>query len=234
MAQIRNNLIPLIKESKERATTALGEYQLGNTFVFVKDPLPEGFDMPYVLGKIKNILPVDFTDLIDSLYIGMFEEFIERQTNAYYEDGAIYVTNEQDDEDDMIDDIVHEMAHALEEVRGGEIYGDDKVELEFLGKRKRLYNTLLAQYDDSVIKMAKHFTNINYSIQFDDYLYKAIGYPMLTSLTMGLFNSPYGITSIREYFANGLEEYFLGDRKRLQKISPQLFNKIEQLVQGLG
>ncbi len=37
-----------------------------------------------------------------------------RSFNSVYEDGAIYITNDQDDELDMVDDIVHEAAHAIE------------------------------------------------------------------------------------------------------------------------
>ena len=46
---------------------------------------------------------------------------------------------------------------------------------------------------------------------------------------MGLFNSPYGATSLKEYFANGFEAYYIGDRIYLSKISPYLYNKIENL-----
>ena len=61
------------------------------------------------------------------------------------------------------------------------------------------------------------------------FLYADVGYPLLTSLTMGLFISPYAATSLREYFARGFEEYYIGDRKYLTNISPVLYNKIEYL-----
>ena len=61
------------------------------------------------------------------------------------------------------------------------------------------------------------------------FLYREVGYPLMTSLTMGLFVSPYAATSIREYFARGFEEYYLGDRKYLTKISPMVYNKVQYL-----
>ena len=61
------------------------------------------------------------------------------------------------------------------------------------------------------------------------FLYEDVGYEKLTFLTMGLFVSPYAITSLREYFARGLEEYYLGDRKYLTNVSPSVYNKIEYL-----
>ena len=72
--------------------------------------------------------------------------------------------------------------------------------------------------------------NIEYSEEFDEFLYKSIGYEKLANISTGLFVSPYGITSLREYFANGFEEYFIRDPFYLKKISPQIFNKIEQIA----
>ena len=46
------------------------------------------------------------------IIVGWFKEFEERDINAFYKDATIYVSNVQDDEDDMVDDIVHEFAHS--------------------------------------------------------------------------------------------------------------------------
>ena len=45
--------------------------------------------------------------------------------------------------------------------------------------------------------------------EFDNFLYKKIGYDKLSLLTSGLFLSPYSITTIREYFASGLIRLFI-------------------------
>ena len=88
----------------------------GTINVFVKDPLPEDISLNVVLRRIENILPSYFVSNVDAVYVGMFEEFVEMETNAAYKDGALYITSDQYDEDDMIDDIVHEIAHAVEEL----------------------------------------------------------------------------------------------------------------------
>ena len=49
------------------------------------------------------------TYLIDSIIVGELEVFKEKHFNAMYKDGAIYVSNIQDDNEDMIDDIVTPM-----------------------------------------------------------------------------------------------------------------------------
>ena len=70
----------------------------------------------------------------------------------------------------------------------------------------------------------------DYFREFDEFLYKEVGYPVLTTLTMGLFYSPYAITSLREYFANGFENYFEGGAQEVKEISPVLYNKIDSIV----
>jgi len=57
-----------------------------------------------------------------------------------------------------------------------------------------------------------------------------VGYPLLTSLTVDIFPSPYGATSLREYFANAFEKYFMEESERVREISPQVYKKIEELI----
>ena len=70
---------------------------------------------------------------------------------------------------------------------------------------------------------------IGLSKKFDEFLYEDVGYPELTALTMGLFVSPYAVTSLREYFATGFEEYIMGDITSFRKISPHLFAKLSEM-----
>ena len=218
-----------IKKSSENYKKNRSEKHIfGDVMVYIKDPLPDSVDLDRVIEKIERTIPRKFLFNVDVVYIGDFSSFHKdgRDFNARYESGALYVSNIQIDEKDMIDDIVHEIAHAVEEMAGEEIYGDSKVEIEFLGKRKRLENILKNEnYDVS----QQNFLNVQYSQEFDMLLYRDIGYEKLTFLSMGLFISPYAATSLREYFARGFEEYYLGDRKYLTNTSPVLYNKIEYL-----
>ena len=52
---------------------------------------------------------------------------------------------------------------------------------------------------------------------------------MLRMVTTGLFIRPYASVSLREYFATGFEAYYLGKQNSLEKISPMLFDKIDEL-----
>lgn len=215
-----------IKESSEK--TQKGQKELtvfGDVNVFIKDPLPEDIDVRNVLTKLETLIPKYFASGLDLIIIGHNGEFEERDINAMYQDGAIYVTNLQMTEEDLLDDIVHELAHAVEENNGEFLYSDELIFKEFMGKRKRLLD-ILTQEGYSVDD--EKFSNAEYDREFDEFLYQEVGYPTLTALTMGLFASPYGATSLREYFANGFEEYFLGDRNYLKKISPFLYSKLDK------
>ena len=78
------------------------------------------------------------------------------------------------------------------------------------------------------IKIPKSlFMNVEYDQEFDDMLYKEIGYPKLSQLLMGVFISPYAATSLREYFATGFTEFYThSEHKFLQKLAPELYKKI--------
>ena len=73
------------------------------------------------------------------------------------------------------------------------------------------------------------FNDIKFNQSFDVFLYKRVGKNMLRLATTGIFIRPYGAVSLREYFATGFEAYYLGNKEALHKISPYLYQKIEQL-----
>jgi len=52
----------------------------------------------------------------------------------------------------------------------------------------------------------------------------------LKMMVAGIFIRPYAAVSIREYFATGMEAYFLGKKEKLKDISPVLYNKIDTIV----
>ena len=201
----------------------------GSVPVYIKDPLLNtGMSLSSVIAKVGQIVPQFFVHGLDSIYVGDFQQFRERGINAFYDDGSLYISNVQDDEDDMIDDIVHEIAHHVEENHGMDIYGDGRLEQEFLGKRKKLYFLLDAEGYDVKIR---DFLNPDFSREFDEFLSQDVGYVNLRGVTQGLFYSPYAATSLREYFANGFENFHIKkDYNYLQIMSPVLYNKIENLL----
>ena len=217
-----------IKRSTKKAHKEKREFNLWNKIpVYIVEQFVEEIDLGQALEIIEKSIPEHLFDNVDAIYVGNFKAFEIKKTNAAYEDGAIYVTNNQVNEKDLIDDIIHESSHAVEETFNQEIYEDGTIEQEFLGKRKRLFYIL---QEEGIRVNIEDIMNIEYSSSFDRFLYEEVGYPLLTSLAMGLFISPYGITSLKEYFANAYEHYFLGEQKYVRTISPQVFKTIEKLV----
>ena len=223
----RQHLEVYISESASRVKKSQKEHFLyGDILVLVKDPLSENVDLDYSLRKIEESIPRHLVYGLDYIIIGHFPEFDERQINAFYKDGAIYVSNVQDDNDDFIDDIIHEIAHLVEKSYGALIYEDQRVAREFLGKRQRLFYSLKAE---GFPVLPKDFMQTEYSQEFDMFLFEEVGYPRLTQLTLGLFLTPYGATSLPEYFAESFEYYFLKERPYVKTIAPACYQKIEEL-----
>ena len=159
---------------------------------------------------------------VDMIYVGKFPEMEERDINAFYENDAIYITNELDDEMDMSEDIVHEISHAVEHYNREAIYGDGKLQREFIAKRKRLSALLSQKYD-----VPSDFNiNIEYDRAIDDFLYREVGYDILNQVCVGIFPSGYAATSVSEYWAKGFEELFIGETDFKKKMCPVLYNKL--------
>jgi hypothetical protein len=230
MMSNRNNFISRIQESQEREIATRREWEIfGSVQLIVKDHPPSNVNIQDIIQELEEKIPRAFVRSLDVIYIGQFEHLVSREVEAVYQDGAIYVSNNQPTEDEFVESIGHEIAHSLEETIPMEIYSDGVIEEEFLGKRRRLWSILksrdLASDDDRV-----YFEQPDYSKRFDTYLYKSVGYPVLTSLTMGLFLSPYAATSLREYFANAFESFFLNDEiNYVKQISPAVYNKLIEL-----
>lgn len=201
----------------------------GNVKVIQQEQLPDNININNILKKLEIIIPHHFIQNLDGIYFGNYDFLLNRDLNALYKDGVIYVLPEQDDEDDIFDDIVHEIAHCVEETYGHDIYEDGLIEEEFLIKRRRLLDILKAYGYNGVSDSS--FMDPEYNEKFDQFLYLMVGYPTLTQLTPSLFVSPYGATSLREYFANCFEEYFARRQyKPVQNISPSVYDKIEMLL----
>jgi len=201
------------------------EYSLfGSIPLVIKDfSASEEVDYEALLREIEKTLPQQLLQNVEIIYVGDFP-FLEGR-NAVYADGAIYLTNQEPTTYDSLENFVHEVAHSIEGIRP-HLRADVEIVQEFLGKRQRLKSIL----DEEGYQIPeKYYTNLEYSKEFDEFLSDVVGYPTLLMLTMGLFVSPYGATSLEEYFANSFENYYLNSTEEVRNISPQLYELIEQL-----
>ena len=215
-----------IKESIKRSKRMKDEFKLNGITVIIKDRLPESISPEFVFNYINARVPFYLTSNIEVIYIGQFPEMEERDINAYFENDAIYVTNEQEDEMDMIEDIIHEISHAVEQYNQELIYGEGLLQREFIAKRKRLSSLLSQKYD--VPDTFNH--DFEYDQVIDDFLYRTVGYDALNQICVNIFPSGYAATSISEYWAKGFEELFIGDRDTLKQMCPILFNTLALML----
>ena len=220
---MREYIVEAVNKSKRK----FKEYKIyGKPFIF-SQPFETDIDLNFIKNKIESLVPEHFFDNVDGFFVGYVNEFFEgdREYNAMFKDDAIYLSPDQDDEKDLLDDIIHELAHAVEEKHEDKIYGDGRLEREFVTKRKYLYYLLGdKEYD------IEAYSDPEYDNDFDQHLYKNIGHDRLRGVSSELFYSPYAITALREYWANGFENYLLRSRGKLKEISPVLYNKVDSLL----
>ena len=197
--------------------------------VYFKDVIHnDEVNVEEVVAHLESLVPHHLLTEVEMIIVGWFDEFERRSIEAFYDSGTLYVSNVQNDNSDMFDDIIHETAHSLEQPYGYLIYGDGELEKEFLRKREHLHDLLWAKG----YKIPKSvFMDSDYNEDLDMFLYEDIGYERLSSIISGLYISAYAVTSLREYFATGFTEFYLDPNNHnfLKKVSPVLYKKLTEL-----
>ena len=220
-----------IRNSHNKVMNERKEYTLfGVINVFIKDALTNDVNMTEVLMEIEDTIPQHLLHEVETIIVGQFKELNDRGVRAAYLDGGIYVTNEQPSSEQLFEDIVHEIAHAVEKSYEYDLYGDDSVEREYVGKKIRFLD-LLAANNIRVPNRIRY--EIEYSKLFDEFLFYQLGYDNVIPYTTGLFITPYASVSVSEYFATAFEHYFVqADTGYVKEICPQLFTKLQAIAEG--
>jgi hypothetical protein len=222
-----------ISESVTKTLRERKEYFVADTCnVYLLDKLPEHLNIQNIINALRQRVPEQLFYGLDAIYIGNYKELEEREVDSVYYAGAIYVKPRQKSDSDLISDIIHEIAHSVEENHSHH-FMTTNLQSEFLSKRKQLFKVLS---DNGYKCSLKMFMNPNFSEDFDEYLYKDVGYQSIESLAPHLFITPYAATSIREYFANGFEHYFYKCKESGQDIGeifmycPKLLSLLRELT----
>ena len=210
----------------EKTKNNTRHFKFGNIPVIETDPVPEDIDVYSIFKSVEKNLPSHYFDGVESVIISHLPEFDEREVNAVYRDNKFYISNQQDNGSDLLDDIIHEFAHHLETQYPELIYEDRKLIQEFRKKRHQLKFELQSE---GYWVNEFDFNDLKFNQSFDVFLYKRVGTNMLRLVTTGIFIRPYAAISLREYFATGFEAYYLGKKEELYRTSPYLFQKIDEL-----
>jgi hypothetical protein len=223
---VRKSSLSFIYESKEKYIFSK------RVLVYQKNDVPSNIDLNYVLSVVEHKIPNHLVEELDDIFIGYFDELKERNINAMYKNGAIYVSNEPSSNADLIEDIIHEIGHAVEDKFGMMIYGDGSIEQEFSYKRL-LFHTRTKNQGFKNTPHHSKFANTEYDKEFDEFLYAHVGYDKLYSYMADVFPTMYSITSLEEYFAECFKLYFLKQDKLhiYKRLCPKVFEKIEELLE---
>jgi hypothetical protein len=218
-----------ITESAKKGRKMKDMFNLNDITIIIKDKISDDVDFEFVLNYIAARVPFYLTSNIEMIYVGQFPEMKERDINAFYENDAIYVTNKQDGEMDMIEDVIHEISHAVEQYNQEFIYGSGALQREFVAKRKRLSALLSQKYEVP----ADFNINFEYDRAIDEFLYRDVGYDALNQICVNIFPSAYACTSVSEYWAKGFEELFIGETTDLKQMCPVLYKTLALLIKEL-
>ena len=215
-----------IKESDRNIKRKFNTFY-GRDIVHIIDPLPEHVSIDNVLKRVESTgIDPNLVRDVDAIYIGEFDLLAQRDISALYYHDTIYISNDQENENDVYNDLIHELAHAIESKKKEYIYGDALLEREFMKKRRQVYDSFVElKFDIDWQDMS----NPNYVKELDFFLHKVVGYDMLAHIINGIFVSPYSVTSLREYWAKGFEHYLLGKSLELKELCPVLYDKIDEI-----
>ena len=206
------------------------KFFIKNTKIQIKDEIskiPNKAVIQTIVNTLKKV-PSHLLKNVHAIYVGQFETLKNRELQAMYKNSEVFLNNEYEEQHDMVDDLVHEIAHSVEDIYGKYIYSDGKIEEEFIEKRKKLWQLLK---NKGIELDLSYFLQPKYNKKFDFIIYKDLGYPVISALASNLFYSPYAVTSLSEYFANGFEAFFMKEEiARLKKISPELYLKLINLL----
>ena len=103
---MKENLERYIRSSFGRILNEQKEFTIFNDIqVYVNEELPQNVDIRAVLDKVSEKIPTYLTSNLDSIQVGHIDQFEKKSVNALYKNGTIYVTNYQDNNEDMVDDL---------------------------------------------------------------------------------------------------------------------------------
>jgi hypothetical protein len=207
---------------------------LFNVPVYVINKFPSNIKINNILDSVKDIINKNYLNDLEAIYIGDFKDLNRRDIQSMLKDGAIWISSNNIKnvitEPLVVENIIHEIAHLLEEKYQSQVYGDGKLEKEYNSKKNRLFHLLKNEGYDIDLDL---FFSDDMLKEFDNFLYRIVGYDKISLLTAGLFISPYSITTVREYFATGMLDYLTDDESYVKEISPTLYSKIKNIKETI-
>lgn len=128
---------------------------------------------------------------------------------------------------DFIKTLIHELYHLYHtDLKQNNSESYKNVCDEYLDKKKIVLDKLK---NDQRFYPPKdvYYSKLDYSRDFDNYLYNIIGYDNLYIRIIDIFPNAYSMTSVDEYIAICFEIFFFENQKWLSMYSPEVYNFIK-------
>lgn len=185
------------------------------------------FNLPSSVKQIETRLPEKFFTGLEMIHVGQYPDLINSDRDSSYIDNQIFILSSLG-EDEFQSALIHELAHHVEGLFGNEIYGDESVLKEFIRKRLALFGKMSERVSGLQREL---FANVNYSEQIEKMFFVDVGEEIMQNYVIGLFPNVYSAVSVREYFANGIENTTANQKSSnyIKVISPALYAAIERL-----
>jgi hypothetical protein len=82
------------------------EYHLFGKLVYVQEPFVGDVSVQNVIDEIEQTIPPYLFEEVDTIIVGTFDFLDERDLEAIYKDGAIYISNKIINDRDLIENIL--------------------------------------------------------------------------------------------------------------------------------
>ena len=89
----RDKIQSIIEKSFQAQKEWQKEYYLFGKLFYVQEPFVGLIGVQNVIDEIEQKIPSDIFNEVDTIMVGMFDFLEERELEAVYRDGAIYITN---------------------------------------------------------------------------------------------------------------------------------------------
>lgn len=155
--------------------------------------------------KLPKVLEKIFSDSVKGIFFKTKNTHKNYNVDATYDDGYIYIKEDLVDPDLILQVLIHEVSHLLQDTFPERFLENGDIINEFSLKRIELMRRLSKRgYNLD----RKAFLRLTYDPMFDTFLNNEIKEEDLKDCIKGLFPSPYSALSLDEYIAIIFEEFF--------------------------
>ena len=130
------------------------------------EKFPSHINVSEIVSELKSLLPYELYSGLEGIYVGTFKELEQRNVQAIFKDGVIYLSSHKNnpkiDMETILKHIVHEIGHLVEDRFANDVYGDQNIEIEYLTKKRNLVNILKS----NGINFQAFFQDISIQMEF--------------------------------------------------------------------